>query len=246
MGRLRKCDLEDKSYICVLPAFFTYYAMPKGFPSSIVFTNACETLGMDSTGIKSGLMNEFLTNGAATFLGWVNPVNDPFAHRTIQDLIGLLTQSPQLNIGDAYDNLPAGHTDTQENEDHTHGKLLLGGSRSQTLCQPTTNFLFDAVPGAGPILTTATGRWQQAYFCPESTCQDSAGSPGGAWYGTVEGDILAPAGMTFSSTTLSYPDTKPITVMTSDPYIRDYLFVDPPKTTSVHFKFYSTKRPAEL
>src|ERR1017187_2286275 len=142
------------NYITVLPEFVSYYALqnrPQGFPQSIVYTDGCETVGTDSHGFNFALMDAFLHNGAATFLGYKNSPTVAFAQQVTDALFGFLTQSSPLTIGQAYNSVPL-QDPTVDAADGSHALLVFGGQTSGQICPLAAVRLnpFGNQNGAGP------------------------------------------------------------------------------------------------
>jgi hypothetical protein len=105
LGHLRICTIGGTyagDYTCVLPAFFSAH-LTRQFPQSIVYADACETVGNDAKGYNFALMDAFLQNGASSFLGWKNSVNGAFAAQTAGAVFNLIAAAPSdVTIGGAY------------------------------------------------------------------------------------------------------------------------------------------------
>lgn len=145
LGHLQSCTLPNgQNQICVLPEFFSSNARTP-FPQSIVYADACETVGASATGYNFALMNAFLQNGASAFLGWKDPVDGGFATHTSESIFTSLTQPNPLTIGDAYNKV-------NPQDPATGAILTFGGQASTTLCPGVTVALnpFGNQTGPGP------------------------------------------------------------------------------------------------
>ena len=121
-----------ENVICILPDFIRHYAQPAGFPSSIVFVNACNTVGDFQYPVNLSLWNAFQENGAATYLGWRNSVSANFAAPTQQAVFDYLASDPSHTAGAAYQSLSS-HVDPTLQEG-TYATVNIQGDLNRTLC----------------------------------------------------------------------------------------------------------------
>jgi len=131
-GKLITCGTT----FCVTPAFFGAIAGTAGFPNSIVFASACETLGVNSV-LNTTLSDAFLSHGAAAFLGWNNSVTTTFNTSVAEQLYSVLanmsTPAQSRTIGIAFNSLPSWVDPGGE-----HATIFLLGNHNRTLCVPAT------------------------------------------------------------------------------------------------------------
>jgi hypothetical protein len=128
-GKLVTCG----STFCIMPAFITAAAGTAGFPSSIVFASACETLGTNNT-LNTTLSDAFLNHGATAFLGWTNSVTQTFNASAATRLYSVLTNmslpASSRTILAAFTSLPSWV------DPATNATIFLRGNNGRTLCVP--------------------------------------------------------------------------------------------------------------
>jgi hypothetical protein len=157
-------DGTPGTFISATASFFQHYANVEKFPSSIVFANACKTIGTDNA-FNYTLRDAFLNNGASTYLGWKNAVSINFNGPTEQAYFDQLTNTSvpasERTTGSAFALLPNGTTDPTQQEG-TYASLYIFGDQNKTICPTWSHFsLSGGSPspnGTPPVYDPASNR----------------------------------------------------------------------------------------
>jgi probable HAF family extracellular repeat protein len=149
MGWVKWATAPDQNdYLTLTPQFFRYYGR-HGFPNSIVFVSACESLGANGLPLNTTLSDTFLSNGGATFLGWNNSVHTAFTYAVSEQLYSTFTNmslaASARTIGVTFDSLPSGRVDTPAPGQAIDAQLYLLGDRNRTLCK-TSQLTYTLTP----------------------------------------------------------------------------------------------------
>jgi hypothetical protein len=147
--------LDLGTYLAVTPAFVNYYSSLNKFPNSLVYLDACDSLG-ENGHLNPTLRDAFLQNGAAAYFGWLNTVNSAaakFFSRSILDFMSDSFLSPSQRTAKAAFDEFAPEIDPQP-VDGVQAVLLLQGKSDRFLCVQgvVPDFLVSAAPTGQGVL----------------------------------------------------------------------------------------------